>query len=151
MRIVFIRISYILYCHYSMKKIILLSLLSASLILVWCWSQPETNETTNIESTSHSQATQKETEFISIKYRFDLVDVAWFEYLNTSSSSLVRWSWYDSDEQYMIINLNGVNYHYCEFPSWVRDDFKYASSFGTYYNRFIKWNYDCRINYLPSY
>lgn len=132
-----------------MRKIIVLFLLSTTLILVWCSSQ--TNINTDTQSASDSQIQQREPVFVNIKYRSDPVDVAWFEYLNTSSSSLVRWAWYDSDEQYMIINLNGTNYHYCEFPSWIRDDFKDTSSFGTYYTRFIKWNYDCRINYLPSY
>lgn len=93
----------------------------------------------------------KQTNYVSIKYRSDKVDVSSFEYLNTSKSSNVRWAWYDKYNNYMIINLDWTNYHYCRLPDNIRNKFKLAESFWTYYISYIKWNYDCRLWWLPSY
>jgi len=91
------------------------------------------------------------TNYVDVRYRNDPVDVASFEYLNTSRSSWVRGAWYDADNQYMIINLQGTNYHYCGMPSSAWRSFKSASSFGSHYNAFIKSNYDCQYNHPPDY
>ena len=140
-----------------MKKLLILSLLFSVFVISWCASTSTTSQTTTSTTTqtntqpSSSETQQREPVFVNIKYRNDRVDVSWFEYANTAGSSFIRGAWYDRGEQYMVINLNGTNYHYCEFPSYVWNEFKWASSFGSHYNNFIKWNYDCRINYLPSY
>jgi len=91
--------------------------------------------------------------YIKVKYREDLVDIGnpRFEYLDTSRSSFIRGAWYDEDNNYMIINLKGTYYHYCGLPLKIWIDFKRADSFGTYYNKYIKGNYDCRCNYVPWY
>ena len=102
---------------------------------------------------SPSSHEQTQHNFITVKYRATQVDVAdsRFEYLDTSRSSFVQGAWYDSSNEYMIINLSGTNYHYCGMPSSVWQEFKSASSFGTYYNSDIKGNFDCRENPVPDY
>ncbi|MBT3705074.1 KTSC domain-containing protein [Candidatus Peregrinibacteria bacterium] len=51
----------------------------------------------------------------------------------------------------MVINLNGTYYHYCGMPSSAWSSFERADSFGTYYNKYIEGDYDCRYNYVPTY
>lgn len=89
--------------------------------------------------------------YVDVKYRNDPVDVSNFEYLNTSRSSWVRGAWYDAANQYMIINLQGTNYHYCDMPSSAWRSFKSTSSSGNHYNAYIKSSYDCQYNYLSHY
>lgn len=106
------------------------------------------------------QSTQKDKEEnqyseqkVYVKYRDSSVDIAHlrFEYLDTSKSSWVKGAWYDDDNGYMIINLNGTYYHYCSMPEPAWNSFKSASSFGTFYNQSIKGSYDCRIYPVPQY
>lgn len=91
--------------------------------------------------------------YVEIKYRDDVVDIAdtRFQALDTSRSSFIRGAWYDEDNEYMIINLDGTYYHYCGMPSNTWSSFKVADSFGSHYNRFIKGDYDCRMNSVPIY
>ncbi len=91
--------------------------------------------------------------YVEIKYREDKVDISHsrWEYLDTSKSSWIRGAWYDKGNQYMIINLNGTRYHFCELPSSTWNRYKKAESFGSDYNEYIKGNYDCRIYYTPEY
>jgi len=92
-------------------------------------------------------------QYVSVKYRDDPVNIAApaFEYLNTSKSSFVRGAWYDSGDQYMVINLSGTYYHYCDMPNSTWRTFRGADSFGSTYNRIIKGRYDCRSGYVPDY
>jgi len=90
-------------------------------------------------------------EYVNVKYRDTKVDVASFEYLDGGDSSFVREAWYDDNNQYMIINLNGTNYHYCGLPSSTWDSLRESSSLGSFYNSSIKGHYDCRVNPVPSY
>ena len=111
-----------------------------------------TTPTTNTIDTS-SLTSPHRSKIIYVKYRRDRVDInhpRW-EYLNTSKSSWVRGAWYDDDNDYMIINLSGTYYHYCSLPQSTWNSFKRASSFGSYYNAYIKGDYDCRRNYVPDY
>lgn len=90
--------------------------------------------------------------YISIKYRDDKVDVSssrW-EKLGKSDST-VRKAWYDGGNQYMIINLDGVNYHYCGLPNTTWESFKESSDLDDYYVDEIKGNFDCRLNPVPDY
>lgn len=89
--------------------------------------------------------------FVDIKYRDDDVDISTFEKLNTASSSWIYGAWYDEENEYMVINLEGVYYHYCEMPEDKWEDFEVADSFGDYYSESIRGKYDCRLNYVPSY
>ncbi len=100
-----------------------------------------------------SKAESRYSDYVNIKYRKDSVDIAnlRFEELDTSKSSWIRDAWYDEDNQYMIINLNGTYYHYCGIPNSSWDTFKRANSFGSHYNSSIEGRYDCRTNYIPQY
>lgn len=91
--------------------------------------------------------------WVEVKYRSDEVDVGapYFEFLGRSDSSVVRSAWFDADNQYLIINLNGTNYHYCGLPINVWVSLQQAVSLGDFYLSSIKGRYDCRINYLPAY
>lgn len=90
---------------------------------------------------------------VGVRYRSDPVDIAHpaFEYLDTTGSSLVRGAWYDGASGYMVINLSGTYYHYCEMPSSVWSSFRAASSFGSYYNASIKARYGCQGVVIPNY
>jgi len=133
-----------------MKKYLLI--LAIVILTAGCTSGNVATNTNNKTSNSSSSPNHV-SNFVSVKYRSDRVDVAnpRFEYLDTSGSSLVRDAWYDADNQYMIIDLSGTKYHYCELPSSVWSRFKRASSFGTEYNSSIKGNYSCQTGYVPNY
>lgn len=130
-----------------MKKLSLLIL--GIFLLAGCASNPEYQKNT----VAVEDEVTFEHNYVNIKYRENSVDVGdpRFEYLNTSKSSFVRGAWYDDDNKYMVINLKGTNYHYCGLPVSTWSSFKKADSFGTYYNKYIYQNYDCRINYVPTY
>ncbi|MDY6826622.1 MAG: KTSC domain-containing protein [Bacillota bacterium] len=91
--------------------------------------------------------------FVTVKYRDTSVDIAapYFEYHDTTGSSFIRGAWYDQNNQYMVINLDGVYYHYCAMPYSVWMNFKRADSYGRFYNQYIKGQYDCRQGYVPVY
>ena len=94
-----------------------------------------------------------EEEYVDIKYREDSVDISeprW-EYLDTSRSSFIGGAWYDDEEDYMIIELSGIKYHYCSMPESTWRRFKSAESFGSDYNSYIRGEFDCRENPFPSY
>jgi len=99
---------------------------------------------------TESSWTQK---WVSVKYRSDPVDVGapYFDSLDRSGSSVVRDAWFDQANQYLVINLNGTNYHYCGISEDVWLSMQVADSLDYYYISDIKGRFDCRINYLPSY
>ena len=41
---------------------------------------------------------------------------------------------YDKSQQYMVIDLNGTYYHYCEIDAVTVSELLAAPSLGTYYN-----------------
>ena len=89
--------------------------------------------------------------YINIKYRDTLVDVSRFDSFNTLRSSFIEKAYYDIDNQYLILNLSWTNYHRCDVPEYIWNEFKKADSLGKYYNNYIKWEYDCRLWYIPQY
>jgi hypothetical protein len=111
-------------CKSTMKTIILFLLL-----ILW----------------SHASA-----EIVIVKYR-GAVDLKPFFCERVSRSSLVTRVCYDRKERYMIINLNGIYYHYCEIDAGTVNNLLNARSMGRYYNESIKGNFDCRINRMPAY
>lgn len=136
-----------------MKKILFLLLSLFIFTLVWCssWVNDQTNLNAETVESYNNIVYKKPAQYISVKYRDTMVDVSTFEYLNTSKSSWIKWAWYDIENEYMIINLDWVNYHYCGFPDNVWSSFENAVSFWKYYNSYIKWKYDCRNWYVPNY
>ena len=67
------------------------------------------------------------------------------------SSSLINESWYDKNNNYLILNLQGTNYHYCGFSRSEWNYFKTAESLGRHYIKNIKGRFDCRLTPPPSY
>jgi len=136
----------------NMKKFLLLILVIV--LLTGCATNAKNQDSTvsEVQPEAKEEVTF-EHHYINIKYRDVPVDIGHprFEYLDTSKSSFVKGAWYDEDNSYMIINLQGTYYHYCGLPSNIWSSFKKADSFGTYYNKYIKSNYDCRCNYVPKY
>ena len=90
--------------------------------------------------------------YVKIKYRDDKVNISAsnFEPLNKSDST-VKGAWYDSSNEYMVIKLSGIYYHYCGIPNSAWRDFSSASSLYSAYQDDIKGNFDCRVNPVPSY
>lgn len=93
--------------------------------------------------TSHAES-------VIVKYRGS-VDLAPFHCQSVTRSSFVRRVCYDQKERYMLINLNGTYYHYCEIGSPTVSGLLSADSMGRYYNRFVKGHFDCRVNRMPAY
>ena len=89
-------------------------------------------------------------ETVNVKYRGP-VDLKPFACETVSRSSLVKRVCYDQRERYMIINLQGTYYHYCEIDSGTVSALLGASSMGRYYNSTIKGNFDCRTRRVPAY
>jgi len=91
--------------------------------------------------------------FVTVKYRADPVDIAapYFESLDRSDSSVVGGAWFDSENQYLIINLQGTVYHYCGLDDSVWSSLKSAPSMGTYFQGYIKGSFDCRVFPVPVY
>lgn len=114
---------------------------------------PEPDSGTGIVSTSPSTAPAHTPFWLTIKYRSDPVDVAdpRFEYLDGGSSSFVDGAFYDANNGYLIISLNGTAYHYCGLPPGVWSTFTTASSLGSFYNTQIKGRFDCRTGTAPEY
>ncbi len=135
----------------SMARLLFLAL--ALITLTACDASEQSKLHDDLPATDSQEAREKiaNRQLVNIKYREDPVDVAGFDYLNTPRSSFVRGAWYDSDNQYMIINLNGTNYHYCGLPKSTWRKFSRSDSFGRSYNQTIKNRYDCRINPVPNY
>lgn len=127
--------------------LIIFILLISGLFLSGCTPTETSQYSSSYKTTTHTPR------YISIKYRNDSVDInhSRWEKLNTSRSSFVNGAWYDSQNKYMVINLNGTYYHYCGLPSYVWSSFKSASSFGSHFNSNIKGRYDCRVNSVPNY
>ncbi len=107
----------------------------------------------NRDSNRVTESPARATRYVEVKYRDDPVDIAapHFEYFDTSGSSFIRGAWYDQGNQYLVINLDGVYYHYCGLPPSVWSNFKEADSFGRFYNQNIKVKYDCRQGHVPGY
>ena len=89
-------------------------------------------------------------ETVSVKYRGP-VDLKPFACETVSRSSLVKRVCYDQREQYMIINLQGTYYHYCEIDPATVSALSSAPSMGRYFGSNIKGNFDCRIRRIPTY
>ena len=95
-------------------------------------------------------AAQVNAETVNVKYR-GVVALEPFACETITHSSLVKRICYDRREQYMIINLQGTYYHYCEIDAGKVSALHNASSMGRYFNENIKGRFDCRTRRVPSY
>jgi hypothetical protein len=73
-------------------------------------------------------------ETVDVKYRGP-VDLKRFECRDTLRSSFIQRVCYDKPQSYMIINLKGTYYHYCELPPATFDALVGAPSMGQFYNQ----------------
>ena len=89
-------------------------------------------------------------ETVNVKYR-GVVDLKYFKCDTISRSSLVNRVCYDNREQYMLINLQGVYYHYCEIDGGTVTQLLNADSMGRYFNASVKGKFDCRTHRVPAY
>lgn len=141
----------------KIKKILIYIVIVCVLLFVGCENdelyvdEDKYNSENIYENNEISE--EKYTNYQYIKYRDEMVDLAHnrWEYLDTSKSSWINGAWYDSVEDYMIIDLSGTKYQYCGLQDNIWNRFKNASSFGTDYNSYIKGSYDCRVNNVPEY
>jgi hypothetical protein len=94
-------------------------------------------------------------ETVDVKYR-GTVDLKPFACTDTPRSSFVQRVCYDKAQSYMLIDLRGIYYHYCELPAATFNAFVAAPSMGQFYNQNIKGSgsdgpFDCRTHRLPVY
>jgi hypothetical protein len=100
-------------------------------------------------------ATPLSAETVDVKYRGP-VDLKPFACADTPRSSFIQRVCYDKAQTYMLINLRGTYYHYCELPAATFDTFLAAPSMGQFYNQRIKGTgsdgpFDCRTHRVPTY
>lgn len=101
-----------------------------------------------VAGTIPTTATTSET--VMVKYRGP-VNLAPFNCEWVSRSSVVNRLCYDAKEKYVVVNLTGTYYHYCEVPENVVSAWRRADSMGRYYNAVMKGKYDCRVFRVPPY
>ena len=103
-------------------------------------SEARSNASEPIEITADSN-------FQWVRYRTTPVDVGEdkFERISRAASSLVYDAWFSARDNYLVINLQGVNYHYCAVPRSVWSGLNSAPSRGAYYRQAIRGNFDCRF------
>jgi hypothetical protein len=99
--------------------------------------------------------TQAHSETVDVKYR-GTVNLKPFACTDTPRSSFIHRVCYDKVQSYMLINLKGTYYHYCELPASTFDALMTASSMGQFYNQNIKGSgsdglFDCRTHKVPKY
>jgi hypothetical protein len=89
-------------------------------------------------------------ETVQVKYRGE-VDLKSFDCADITRSSFIRRVCYDKANEYMLINLNGAYYHYCQIDAETVAALKAADSMGHYFNAEVKGRFDCRTNRVPTY
>jgi hypothetical protein len=90
-----------------------------------------------------------------VKY-YGSLDLRAFACTDITRSSFINRACYDKAKQFMVVQLKGTNYPYCEMPAATYDAFLNASSMGQYYNANIKDSgkdgpFDCRTHSAPKY
>jgi hypothetical protein len=94
-------------------------------------------------------------ETVDVKYR-GAVELQPFVCTDTPRSSFIQRVCYDKAQSYMLINLKGAYYQYCELPPATFDALVTAPSMGRFYNQNIKGSgldgpFDCRTHRVPPY
>jgi hypothetical protein len=96
----------------------------------------------------HVAPAQAET--VVVRYRGS-VDLAPFECETITRSSFIERVCYDAGNAYMLIDLKGAWYHYCEIDKGTVSALLGAESMGRFYNAEIKGRFDCRTHRVPAY
>jgi hypothetical protein len=79
------------------------------------------------------------------------VDLAQFRCENVTRSANVKRLCYDEKEEYVLVSLKGIWYHFCDVPPPTVTSWRKAASKGRYYNDNIRGNYDCSVTHAPAY
>jgi hypothetical protein len=90
------------------------------------------------------------TEQVIVKYRGP-VNLASFACEAVNRSIFIRRVCYDAKNAYMLIDLNGTYYHYCEIDEATLTGLLTAPSMGRFFNASIKRSFDCRTHRVPAY
>ena len=87
---------------------------------------------------------------VTVKYRGP-VNLAPFKCDRVTRSSFVERVCYDAANSYMLIDLTGTWYHYCEIDAGTVSNLMAADFMGRFYNQSIKGRFDCRTHRVPQY
>jgi KTSC domain len=110
--------------------------------------QPVTNPFVDLPMAKPEAAA--EPEVVNVKYRGP-VSLAPFKCEAITRSSFIRRVCYDASNSYMLINLSGTWYHYCDIDHGRVDELLQANSMGRFYDASIKGSFDCRTGHVPAY
>jgi hypothetical protein len=89
-------------------------------------------------------------ETVDVKYRGQL-DLKPFACTTIERSSFIQRVCYDTANAYMVVNLNGTYYHYCDIDEGTVNSFLAAPSMGRFFNASIKGNFACTTGHVPTY
>lgn len=89
-------------------------------------------------------------ETVEVKYRGP-VSLAPFLCEAITRSSFIERVCYDAKNAYMLMDLSGTWYHYCEIDQGTVSDLLAAESMGHFYNASIRGRFDCRTHRVPQY
>ena len=95
-------------------------------------------------------ATGCRAETADVKYRGP-VDLGPFACTTIERSSFIRRVCYDQANAYMIVNLNGTYYHYCDIDRTTVKSLLGAELMGRFFNASIKGHFDCQTGHVPAY
>jgi len=87
---------------------------------------------------------------VDVKYRGP-VSLAPFACEAITRSSFIKNVCYDAKNTYMLIDLKGTWYHYCEIDQGTVSGLLKAESMGHFFNDSIKGRFDCRTHRVPAY
>lgn len=110
------------------------------------------NEVRSNEVIERSVAAQ----WVTVKYRADPVNVASGNFQHwmplASEAGNVRQAWYSANYNYMLIQLGGTVYHYCEFGLYDWEALINADNVDSHYARLIRGGVknDCRRASVPE-
>jgi hypothetical protein len=105
---------------------------------------------TGAESDSAKPEETANSEVVIVKYRGS-VNLAPFKCDAVTRSSFIERVCYDKSNSYMLIDLSGTWYHYCEIDADTVSNLMTADSMGRFYNQSIKGRFDCRTHRVPQY
>ena len=94
-------------------------------------------------------------EQVDVKYRGP-VRLDTFKCQDISRSSFIKRVCYDAVQSYMVINLSGTFYHYCQIDQNTVSNLLGAPAMGKFFNQEIKGSgsvgpFDCRTHRVPQY
>jgi hypothetical protein len=89
-------------------------------------------------------------EVVIVRYRGP-VSLAAFNCDAVTRSSFIDRVCYDKPNSYMLIDIRGTWYHYCEIDADTVSNLMAADSMGRFYNQSIKARFDCRTHRVPHY